>query len=133
MSFGASQRERASARPTLDALERRKVLTPRQAAAGRRLVAAYSLGIMGLRQDMTHGARVPSQFMESKIAAERDYCQVRDILGGRIWPVVWAVVCDETSVQEYAARVGQNPTATATLLRLGLDLAADHYTLPEGT
>ena len=127
-----SQPQRVRAAHALDALERRAVLTPRQIAAGRRLLASYSLGVVGLRLgDMPHATRVPAQFMEAKIAAERDYDAARDLLGGRIWPVVWAVACADQSVQELARARGQNPTATATLLRLGLDLLADHFRLPE--
>lgn len=115
----------------LDALARRAILTPRQITAGRRLLASYSLGVLGLRQEMPHASRVPVQFMEAKIAAERDYDRARDLLGGRLWPVVWAITCGDQSVQDVARARVQNPTATATLLRLGLDLLADHFQLPE--
>jgi hypothetical protein len=115
----------------LDAMDRRKILTPRQVRAGKRFFASYSLGVMGLRQDHGHGRRVPVQFMEAKIAAEDDYNKAVDLLGSRLWPTVWAVICGDHSVQEHAALKGQNPVATMTMLRLGLDLLADHYGLED--
>jgi hypothetical protein len=126
-----SQPQRVRATHALDAMERRGILTSRQIAAGRRLLASYSLGVMGLRQEVPHASRIPAQWIEAKIAAERDYDDARDLLGGRLWPVVWAVTCNDQSVQELARERLQNPTATATLLRLGLDLLADHFRLPE--
>lgn len=110
-------------------LERRKVLTPRQGAAARRLESSHSLGVIGLKRDLPHGRRVPAGFMDARIAARDDYDQAREWLGGRIWPIVSAVVCEDRTVQEAAELHRMNPTAAATLLKLGLDLLGDHYRL----
>lgn len=117
-------------RSAIDALERRGSLTRRQASAAKRLSSCYALGIEGVRS-ADPGPRGQSSYIEAAVAASQDYHRVRETLGPRLWPVTWAVCCGDLTVQEVASERQQNPTATVTLLRLALDLAADHYMLPE--
>jgi hypothetical protein len=130
MSLTGSERVRGYS--ALEHMARRGVLTVRQYEAGQRLASSYSLGVVGLRGQDTATARTPPVFMEARIGAAQDYETARDILGGRLWPVVWAVACGDQTVQEVAAERHQNATATMTLLRLALDLLGDHYSLPDG-
>lgn len=116
----------------LDLLERRHALTLRQYRAGARLEASYRLGIVGLHGPGDGGVTLDG-FSTARLAAARDYAAARDALGGRLWPVVWAVVCGDQSVQAVSIERQINPTACMTLLKLALDLLADHFRLPEGT
>lgn len=115
----------------IDALERRGSLSARQAAAARRLWSCYALGVAGIRS-RDPGTRSQNSYIEATIAANHAYHAVRDTLGPRLWPIAWEICCGDRTVQEVSTERKQNPTATATLLRLALDLAADHYMLPEG-
>lgn len=123
---------RVRAGSSLELLGKRRSLTLRQFKAGARLEASYRLGVMGLHGCGDGGLSVGG-FSDARLAAAQDYAQARDALGGRLWPVVWGVVCGDQSVQEVAFERQINPTACMALLKLALDLLADHYRLPEGT
>jgi hypothetical protein len=123
--------DRVRTRSAIDALERRGSLTRRQAEAARRLWSCYALGVAGIRS-RDPGRKSQSSYIEATIAANEAYHRTREMLGPRLWPIAWSVCCGDQTVQEVASGHKQNPTATATLLRLALDLAADHYMLPEG-
>lgn len=115
----------------IDALEKRGSLSARQAMAARRLWSCYALGVVGIRS-RDSGTRSQNSYIEATIAANHAYHAVRETLGPRLWPIAWEVCCDDRTVQEVATGRKQNPTAAITLLRLALDLAGDHYMLPEG-
>lgn len=134
MSLGAEPRvrERVVARCSLEGLYRRRTLTPRQAAAGRRLAGTYRLGVVGLRHPGDGPCSVPSGWLDARIAAVEDYGRAREAVGPRLWPVVWAVACGDQPVRAVAEDRDINPTAAVTLLQVALDLLADLYGIPEG-
>lgn len=123
---------RVRAGSSLELLGKRRSLTLRQFRAGLRLEASYRLGVLGLHGG-GGGGPSPGGFADARQAAAQDYAQARDAIGGRLWPVVWGVVCDDRSVQEVSFERHINPTACMALLKLALDLLADHYRIPEGT
>lgn len=123
--------ERVQSLTALDAMMRRKVLSARQAAAGRRLASSYALGIVGLRHSTGAGSHMPPAYMDARVAAAKDYESARDALGGRLWPVLWSVVCGDEVVSEVAKRRKSNPTAIMAVVKLALDTLADFYQLPE--
>jgi hypothetical protein len=123
---------RVSSVSALEAMARRKVLSARQMAAGRRLSASYNLGIVGLHQSTGCAAQMPPHYMDAKVSAATDYERAREAVGGRIWPVLWAVVCGDQTIHEISGERGLNPTAAMTTLKIALDMLADHYGLTEG-
>jgi hypothetical protein len=116
-------------RSTIEMLERRGLLRPRQAIAAKRLSNTYALGIVGVRRE---GAGGELSVGDAKLAAKLDYDRARDALGFRLWPIAWSVVCNDLTVQDLSAELHLHPTATMALLKLALEELADHYMLSEG-
>jgi hypothetical protein len=122
------RRERVSGMTAIEHMGRRRVLNSRQVLAGRRLAGAYSFGVVGAHSGSGDGRM---SYAEARAQAARDYERARDALGPRLWPTVWAIVCGDMSIQAWAVERRINATAAITTLRLGLDVLADHYVLPE--
>lgn len=118
-----------SRRSAIEVLERRGHLRPRQSIAAKRLSNTYALGVVGVKRE---GAGGGLTLTEASVSAKRDYDRARDVLGPRLWPIVWAVACNDLTVQELALEQRLHPTAAMALLKLGLEELADHYMLKEG-
>lgn len=119
---------RVSGMTAIEQMGRRRVLSPRQAAAGRRLAGCYALGVAGAQ--LGSGGGVLS-YAEARAEAKRDYERARNALGPRLWPTLWAIACEDRSVQQYAVEHRINATVAVTTLRIALDLLANHYGLPD--
>lgn len=114
--------------PTLERMERHGSLTHRQGAAGRRLYQDYVFGIVGARErDAATANGSPSGYADSQIDAAGRCRAVKERLGPRLWPLCFAIACDDVSVPDYARHRGLNPTSTVAVLRIALDMAADVY------
>lgn len=112
----------------IEVLERRGTLTPRQARAGARIYQAWALGIMGARDgDATGNGSDPGGYTDAQLDAAREYREIRDAVGGRLWPLCFAVCCEEWSPARWANERGHriHKAAAVELLRLALDIAAD--------
>jgi hypothetical protein len=114
--------------PMVEVLERRGSITPRQSRAGARIYASWALGICGARNsDATGNGSDPGGYTDAQIDAAGEYRRIRDAVGGRLWPLVFAVCCEEMAPSRWANERGggMHKLGAAELLRHGLDLAAD--------
>lgn len=114
--------------PQVEVLERRGALTPRQCRAGLRIYAAWALGIAGARDsDATGNGSDPGGYTDAQLDAAREYRIIRDAVGGRLWPLCFAVSVEDWSPARWAVDRGKgmHKAAAVELLRLGLDLAGD--------
>jgi hypothetical protein len=112
--------------------ERHGHLTHRQAAAARQLYRDYVFGVRGVRdREAATGTGGAVGYTDSQLDAAARYREVHDRLGSRLFPLVFAVCCDDVSVPDYARLRGLNPTSTMALLRVGLDMAADCLAIHE--
>ena len=113
---------------SVEALHRRQALTDRQAKAGTRLLLSYQFGVLGAKTAARGcSAWAPGGIMDSQLAALSDYRTCRRAIGHRLWAVVCPVVCGDLAVAVVARQQNRNPAALMELLRLGLDVAGDHY------
>jgi len=115
----------------VEVLHRRQALTERQAKAGHRLLLSYQFGVLGVRQAARGcSAWAPGGILDSQLAALADYRTCRRAIGHRLWAVVCPVVCGDLAVAVVARQQQRNASAVMELLRLGLDVAGDHYGYP---
>jgi hypothetical protein len=118
---------------SLERMERRGLLTSRQCRAGERVYQAYVLGIVGARDADAGGSSAydPGGIRDRQLDAATEYRRARDVLGTRMWPIVWHVVCDDWSVERFANECsgGTDRKGCFAILRLALDVLADHYGL----
>lgn len=106
--------------------ERHGHLTHRQAAAARQLYNDYVFGVCGVHdREAATGTGGTVGYSDSRLDAAGRYREVRERVGGRLWPLLYAVAIDDVSVPDYARVRGLNPTSTMALLRVALDMAAD--------
>jgi hypothetical protein len=122
--FGA----RARVQSMLERYERRGQLTPRQSRAGERIYAAYALGVVGARNgDASGNGSDPGGYSDAQLAMAEEYRIIRDAVGGRLWPVCFAVAVEDWSCQRWANERGyrMHPNGALALLRVALDIAAD--------
>lgn len=109
----------------------RQLITDRQHFAAERIYTSYAIGIAGVRQAPAGIApSSPGGSLEAAAAAASDYRAVREAVGPRLWPAVFAYVVEEEPAASIARRAGLNPMGCMELLRLGLDLAGDYWRLP---
>lgn len=111
-----------------EVLERRGTLTPRQARAGHRIYAAWALGICGARDsDASGNGSDPGGYTDAQLDAAREYREIREWVGARLWPLTFSVCCEDYSPARWANERGyrMHKAAAVELLRLSLDLAAD--------
>lgn len=119
---------RARVMSSVEVLERRGTLTPRQARAGTRIYQAWALGIMGARDaDATGNGSDPGGYTDAQLDAAREYREIRDAVGPRLWPAVFAVCCEDFSPARWANERGRglHKAAAVEIVRIGLDMAAD--------
>lgn len=112
----------------VEVLERRGTLTARQARAGAAIYAAWALGIMGARDGEAGGnGSDPGGYTDAQLDAAQTYRELRGAVGGRLWPVVFAVACEDFSPAQWANERGHgmDPKGAIALLRVALDTAAD--------
>ena len=122
--FGA----RTRVMPMVECLERRGTLTARQARAGVRIYQAWALGIMGARDgDATGNGSDPGGYTAAQLDAAREYREMRNAVGARLWPLCFSVTCEDWSPARFANERGggMHKAAAVELLRLSLDLVAD--------
>lgn len=116
----------------IERYKRRGQLTLRQVRAAEMLYRAWALGIEGARADSPGcSASFPGGLSDAQVQAVRSYENARSGLGKRLWPLVFAVICEEWSCERFANERGRNATATMEVLRLALDMLADIFGLPE--
>jgi hypothetical protein len=111
-----------------EVLERRGTLTPRQARAGVAIYQAWALGIMGARDGEASGNGTdPGGYTDAQLDAATTYRELRNAVGGRLWPVCFSVVCEDFSPARWANERGggMDPKGAVALLRVALDTAAD--------
>jgi hypothetical protein len=120
--------ERTRVMSQCEVLERRGTLTPRQARAGIRIYQAWALGICGARNaDASGNGNDPSGYTDAQLSAIQEYRLIRDAVGGRLWPIAFAVSAEDWSPSRWANERGggMHKAAAVELLRLALDIAAD--------
>lgn len=111
-----------------EVLERRGTLTPRQARAAVRIYQCWALGIAGARDgDATGNGSDPGGYTDAQLDAAREYRQIRDAVGPRLWPAVFAVAVEDFSPARWANERGggMHKAAAVEVVRIGLDCAAD--------
>lgn len=112
-----------------EVLERRGSLTPRQARAGARIYASWALGICGAHDAEASGGGSydAAGYRDAQLDAATEYRRIRDAVGGRLWPAVFAVACEDFSPARWANERGggMHKAAAVELVRIGLDTAAD--------
>lgn len=119
---------RARVQPVLQRYEHRGQLTSRQARAGQRIYEAYVLGVVGARNgESTGNGSDPAGYTDAQLAMAEEYRLIRDAVGGRLWPIAWAVCCEDWSCARWANErgYGMHPNSALALLRVALDTAAD--------
>jgi hypothetical protein len=121
----------ARVQPAIERYLRRGQLTVRQAEAARRLYALWALGIEGVRQT-TRGcsAYSPAGYTDEQIDSATAYRRARDLLGARLWPLVFAVVVEDFTVERFANERGRNSQSTLEVLRYALDTLGDGFGMP---
>lgn len=125
----------ARAQPAIERMERRGVLTRRQARAGARVYEAWALGIVGARDGEAGGSSVhdPGGYRDRQIDAATEYRKLREAIGLRPWIVVFHVCCEDWSIDRFANECGRgmDRKAWAGVLKLALDTAADYLGFPD--
>lgn len=110
----------------VERMERVGAITHRQGCAARQLYRDYCIGIVGARdRDAAVGNRSPAGYTDTQLDAASRYRMVRDRLGGRLFPIVYAVVLDDVSVPDYCRVRGLNRTSMTQVLKVALDIAGD--------
>lgn len=121
--------------PTIERMERRGLLSRRQAAAGYRIYACWALGIVGARDGDAGGSTVhdPGGYRDRQLDAATEYRRLRDAVGSRLWVPLFHICCMDWSVDRFANDVGKTMDRKAWMgaVKLGLDAAADHLGLPD--
>jgi hypothetical protein len=123
---------RARIMSPVELMERRGVLTWRQAHAGRRLYRSFALGIELARdQDAAGGAWSPGGLTDAQLGAAEDYEASRRAVGPMDWRLVEAIVLLEITVRDWVAiehqsNSGRTIAFEVERLRRALDrIAAD--------
>lgn len=125
---------RVRSMPVVERLFRRGLLSERQCYAGLRIYEAWAIGIVGARDPDEGGSSVfdPAGVRDRQAEAAAEYRRIRDAVGGRMWPCVFAVSCEDFSVDRFANERGggMDRKMWAGVLRMALDIAADAIGLP---
>jgi hypothetical protein len=119
---------RTRVKPMVEVLENRGTISARQARAGVRIYQCWALGICGARDaDATGNGSDPGGYTDAQLDAAREYREIRDAVGPRLWPLTWAVTCEDISPARWANERGHgmHKAAAVELLRLALSMAAD--------
>jgi hypothetical protein len=117
---------------TIERLRRDSSLSSRQAEAGERLRDDYELGVEGARDDNGKGGYWGWSFPEAQLNALRRYQLAVLALGQHIAGVVQPVCCGtpgggDVTLQALARKHKRNRQEIAGILKVGLDMLADHY------
>lgn len=122
----------ARSQPAIERMLRRGQLTMRQALAGQRIYGCWALGICGARDaEATGNGSDPSGYTDRQLDAATEYRKLREAVGLRLWPVVFGCCCDDLSPDRWANERGRgmDRKGAIALLRVALDIAADHLGL----
>jgi hypothetical protein len=123
--------ERTRVMPALEVMQRRGALTHRQAEAGRRLYEDWAVGICCARDSEAGGSTVhdPGGFTDRQLDAARRYRQARDAVGARMWPCLFAISCNEWSIERFANErgAGMDVKQWRGVFKVSLDILADFY------
>lgn len=121
------------AQPAVERYKRRGQLTLRQVRAAELLYRAWALGVEGARTGdaAASSAWTPGGMGDAQVQAVRAYETARINVGKHLWPLVFAVCCEDWTADRFANERGRNSTATMEVLRYGLDMLADSFGLPE--
>jgi hypothetical protein len=112
--------------------KRRGQLTLRQVRAAEMLYRAWALGIEGARADSPGcSASTPGGLSDAQVQAVRSYEAARIHVGRHLWPLVFAVVCEDWTAERFANDRGRNSTSTLEALRYALDTVGDAFGLPD--
>jgi hypothetical protein len=125
----------ARAQPSLERLAQRGHLSPRQAAAGSRIYSSWALGICGARDADAGGCTVhdPGGIRDRQLDAATEYRRLREAIGPRMWPLAFHVCCLDWSPARFANELagGMHKLGAMAVLRVALDIAADHLGLDD--
>jgi hypothetical protein len=124
----------ARSQPSIERMLRRGQISRRQAIAGQRVYAAWALGICGARDaDASGNGSDPGGYTDRQLDAAREYRQIRQAVGLRLWPVLWHVACDDWSVDRFANERGNGMDRKQLMgcLKMALEMAADHLGLAD--
>lgn len=123
----------ARVQPTIERMERRGLISRRQAAAGYRIYACWALGIVGARDGDAGGSTVhdPGGYRDRQLDAATEYRRIREAVGPRLWSICFSVSCEDFSPERWANERGHgmDRRGAIALLRVSLDIAADHLNL----
>lgn len=128
-------------RLTADPLDRyiaRSELIGRHALAATRLrdlwqQCHFEAGLTMRWGERVSGSRRPEseQMAETTVAARARFAKAIQSVGIRLSPVLSGVVCNGTSARDWAVETGRHPASGIEMLRLALDLVADHWGFAE--
>lgn len=120
----------ARSQPMVEFLERRGTLTRRQARAGAHVYECWAVGLVGARDPDAWGGGTADAggYSDKRLAAATDYRKMRQAVGLRLWPVVFACCVEDWSCSRFANERGggMHKQGAVELLRLALDTIADH-------
>jgi hypothetical protein len=126
---------KARAVPVVETLHRRGHLSARQAYAAAHIYSAWALGICCARDSEQAGGGPfdPGGYHDKQLDAAREYREIRDAVGPRLWSCLFAVVCEDFSIDRFANERGKGMDRKQWMgcLKLALDTAADHLGLPD--
>jgi hypothetical protein len=119
---------------TIERLRRDGSLNARQAEAGEILRTDFELGVAGARDEAGSSGSPGWYYAQARLAAVRRYQLAIEALGPHlvryVEPIAIGLVGGgDLSLAALARRNGRNRQETAGIVKLGLDVLADHYEL----
>lgn len=122
----------ARVQPAIERYLKRGQVTGRQARAAETLYRAWAVGIQGARLPAPGCASYsPGGWRDAQVQAARVYENARNHVGKRLWPLLFAVCCEDWTADRFANERGRNSTGTMEALRYALDMLADSLGLAE--
>lgn len=124
----------ARAQSSLESQHLRGRITTRQKQAGELLYRAWALGVVGAR-DTSKGCSAwsPAGYTDSQLDALKLYRGAQKAVGLARWPLLYAVACEDWTVQRFGNEMGRNRHGLQEVLRTALDDLADYLRLPKGS
>ena len=101
-------------------------ITPAQAAAADRLRDDYELGVEGARDAPGGGGAPGWYYADARLASLRRYELARAALGP-LWSYTVPIALDAARISDLARLLNRNRQELAGIVKLGLDVLADHY------